>query len=384
INQYNRSLGGDFAIPLMPYGETWRRNRGLFQQKFRSSNLPTFRPMEYEKAHEMVKSFMKEPDDFFVHVKNYIVGITMNIAYGYRPSRDRDRTLELADETICLLKNNLFKAIIMQAFPPLYSILEWFPGSNEWGVRAQKMVDELLDLPFQFVQSEISKGTAQTSFTSDQLDHTGDLKGPELRDKHRRIKEVAANIHLGQFGTDTMNAALLSFIQSMVLHQDAQKKAQAEIDRVVGHERLPGLSDRESLPYVEALYKEVLRYRPVTPLGIPHAATEDFLYNQHCLPEKAVVIANVWAMSRDERVYSTPEEFLPERFLTADGNLNDDDNIPLIYGFGRRVCVGRLLAEDTLWIAIALTLATCDITHKTDANGRLIDVEGTLLPDSVV
>ncbi|KIK53241.1 hypothetical protein GYMLUDRAFT_49414 [Collybiopsis luxurians FD-317 M1] len=373
-------LGGDFAIPMMPYGETWRRSRGILQQKFRSIDLPTFRPMEYEKAHEMVKRFMNKPDDFFTHVKNYTGGVTMNVAYGYRPSEGRDHILEMADEMTHLFTDNLIKATIMQAFPPLYRILEWFPGHNEWGVQARKMVDEVLDFPFRFVQSEISKGTAQSSFTSDQLDQIGNLKDPDLKDKHKWIKEIAGNIYIA--GTDTMNAALLSFIQSMVLHQDAQKKAQAEIDRVIGHERLPEFSDRESLPYVEALYREVLRYRPVTPLGIPHAATEDFLYNEYYLPEKAVVIPNVWAMTRDERVYSIPEKFLPERFLTPDGKLNDD-NIPLSYGFGRRICVGRLLAEDTLWIAIALTLATCNITKKTDANGRLVDVED-VLPDNLV
>ncbi|KAG7096145.1 hypothetical protein E1B28_006818 [Marasmius oreades] len=374
-------LGGDFAIPMMPYGETWRSSRAALQQKLRSVDLPTYRPMVNEKAHEMVQEFMKTPDDFFAHIKSYAGGVTMHLAYGYHPSGGHDHILEMADDMTHLFTDNLIKATILQAFPPLYHILEWFPRHNEWGVQARKMVDKVLDLPFQFVQREISKGTAQPSFTSDQLDEIGNLSGPELEDKHRWIKQIAGNIYIA--GTDTMYAALLSFIQSMVLHQDAQKKAQAEIDRVIGHQRLPEFSDRESLPYVEALYREVLRYRPITPLSVPHAATEDFLYDGYCLPAKAVVIPNVWAMTRDERVYSNPDHFLPERFFTPDGKLNKD-NIPLSYGFGRRICVGRLLAEDTLWIAIALTLATCDITMKIDADGRVIVVEDSILPDNLV
>lgn len=52
----------------------------------------------------------------------------------------------------------------------------------------------------------------------------------------------------------------------MFKFEDVQKKAQEEIDRVIGHERLPDFGDRKSLPYLEAIYLEVLRYRPVTPL----------------------------------------------------------------------------------------------------------------------
>ena len=53
----------------------------------------------------------------------------------------------------------------------------------------------------------------------------------------------------------------------MVLHPEIQRKAQAEVDRVIGSDRLPTFADQSSLPYVDALVKEVLRWKPVTPLG---------------------------------------------------------------------------------------------------------------------
>ena len=53
---------------------------------------------------------------------------------------------------------------------------------------------------------------------------------------------------------------------AMALHQDVQKKAQAELDRVVGNDRLPNFNDRERLPYIDALVKETLRWNPVVPL----------------------------------------------------------------------------------------------------------------------
>ena len=61
---------------------------------------------------------------------------------------------------------------------------------------------------------------------------------------------------------------------ALVLHPEAQRQAQEQIDIVVGRERLPVLSDREHLPYVEAVVKESLRWRPVAPLAIPRRSTK--------------------------------------------------------------------------------------------------------------
>jgi cytochrome P450 len=54
----------------------------------------------------------------------------------------------------------------------------------------------------------------------------------------------------------------------MTLYPDVQRKAQAEIDQIVGNSRLPNFSDEGALPYVEAVLKETLRWHPVTPLGM--------------------------------------------------------------------------------------------------------------------
>ncbi len=65
----------------------------------------------------------------------------------------------------------------------------------------------------------------------------------------------------------------------MTLFPDKQKKAQEEISRVVGSARLPDFNNRESLPYVDCLLKEVHRLNPVGPLAVPHKSTKDDSYN---------------------------------------------------------------------------------------------------------
>jgi cytochrome P450 len=80
----------------------------------------------------------------------------------------------------------------------------------------------------------------------------------------------------------------------MALFPDVQRKAQEEIDRVVGTHRLPSFGDRENLPYLDAIVQEVLRWHPVAPMGIPHMTTEDDIYEGYLIPKGALLLPNIW------------------------------------------------------------------------------------------
>jgi len=160
----------------------------------------------------------------------------------------------------------------------------------------------------------------------------------------------------------------------MALHPEIQKKAQEEIDRVVGNQRLPDFNDRQSMPYSDAIYREVMRIRPVFPLDLPHTSTEDDVYNGYFIPKGAVVFPNTWAMTHNEEKYSRPNQFIPERFLNEQGELNDDSTV-LAYGFGRRLCPGRHMASSTVWLTIASALATFNIHKSKDDTGSDEEVE---------
>jgi len=173
---------------------------------------------------------------------------------------------------------------------------------------------------------------------------------------------------------DTTASAIDSFILAMVLHPDVQMKGQEEIDRVLGRDRLPTFDDRLSLPYVEAIYREVLRLNPPLPLGIGHSSTEDDMYLGYHIPKGCNVIANIWAMNRDPDVYSQPDDFLPERFLDDSTGPFTSLNSINAYGFGRRVCVGKYMADNTVWLTIASVLATLNLGKPKDMDGNDIDI----------
>ena len=82
----------------------------------------------------------------------------------------------------------------------------------------------------------------------------------------------------------------------MTMFPEAQRKAQAELDNVVGPDRLPTFEDRDSLPYLNAVLQETLRWHPVLPIAIPHKTTEDDTYNGYHIPAGTVLIPNNWCV----------------------------------------------------------------------------------------
>ena len=126
------------------------------------------------------------------------------------------------------------------------------------------------------------------------------------------VSQYYANQFHNLFQTQS-SSPLEMFIYIASKFPEAQKRAQAEIDRVIGNDRLPTFSDRQSLPYVEAFFREVLRWVPVLPIGLAHSAIDEDIYEGFYIPKGmalnkyylnrsrlrsillgAIIIANVW------------------------------------------------------------------------------------------
>lgn len=216
--------------------------------------------------------------------------------------------------------------------------------------------------PFQRVKSELAAGTAEPSMTAALIEEAGG------DDEH--VMWVTGGMYVA--GAGTTASTLATFMLMMTLHPQVQKKAQEEIDRVIGANRLPAFKDRENLPYIECIIKEVLRWYPVAPLAIPHRLMEEDYYEGYWMPANSTVMPNIWAMSRDETMYKDPDTFYPERFEGETGS-NLLDPRAYVFGFGRRVCVGLHFADDSMYIAMTCILATFNISKLRDANG--IEIE---------
>jgi len=93
-----------------------------------------------------------------------------------------------------------------------------------------------------------------------------------------------------------------TFLLAMITHPEIQAKAQAELDRETGGDRLPTLADRKNVPYIDQIFKEVLRWHPAAPTGLPHMTTEACEYRGYYIPKGSIVYGNIWALSQDPNV----------------------------------------------------------------------------------
>ncbi|RAL15145.1 cytochrome P450 [Aspergillus homomorphus CBS 101889] len=143
-------------------------------------------------------------------------------------------------------------------------------------------------------------------------------------------------------------------------HQGFIAKARAELDAVVGRDRLPRPEDKPQLPYITAIVDEVLRWRPAGPEGAPHLNREETTYNGYRIPKGSVVVANIWTIAREEAVFGPDtDDFIPERWLDEKGELRA---LPApAFGYGRRTCPGRYFARNVLWIIVARLLWSFEI-----------------------
>jgi len=167
----------------------------------------------------------------------------------------------------------------------------------------------------------------------------------------------------------------------MIAFPEVQRRAQAELDSVVGRDCLPTFDDAPRLPYVCAIVREILRWRPALPLCVPHAAIKDDWYEGMFIPKGTVCIANLWHCSHDRAVFGEDaDEFRPERHLNSEGELvpgpvetNQTGNVA--FGFGRRFCVGKDLANNSLYIDISRMLWGVNFECARDENGKEIPLD---------
>ncbi|KAK0200101.1 cytochrome P450 [Desarmillaria ectypa] len=366
-------MGWNDIIGLAPYGETFRSHRKLLHSVLGSkSAIRTFYPMEEQEAVNLMKRLLDSPEKLHSHIAQDVTALVLRITYGYDVKSDNDEMVALVN---CAMEELSVAStpgqFLVDIIPMLRHIPEWLPGAG-FKSKAKQWAQDLrnmINVPFEMVKQNIANGEAQESFVSNLLqDDTGRVQEHDL-------KWAAGAIYAA--GADTTVAVLDTFFLLMMLNPEVQKKAQAELDSVLGGDRLPSFDDQEDLPYINALCKELVRFHPVAPIGIPHGTLEDDVFEGHFIPKGSVVFANIWAMTHDPEVYKDPMTFNPERFL---GPNPEQDPREISFGFGRRICPGklrhaprlspdidillsgRLLAQATMYIVCSMALASFDIS----------------------
>ncbi|KAG6846728.1 hypothetical protein H0H93_012210 [Arthromyces matolae] len=191
----------------------------------------------------------------------------LSVAYGINVTSKDDPFLKTAEEAV----HSLFVAAIPGTFlvdslPILKYVPEWMPfaGFKRKAKYWRKLAEEMLNKPYEVAKRNFEMGHGVTSYTASCLEHID--KSGDIALQEEVIKCSAGTMFTA--GADTTVAALASCILGFLTNPAALKKAQEEIDRVVGVNHLPSFEDLESLPYITAVTNEALRWRDVAPIGM--------------------------------------------------------------------------------------------------------------------
>ncbi|KAH9963101.1 cytochrome P450 [Lactifluus volemus] len=340
----DRLDAGKWVFSLFPYSNKWRTWHKAFYAQVQPSMARQYHPMQVKAARQLLRNLCDTPQDFLKHLRYMPGQASLSVAYGINVAQTKGRIFNLV--------------------PFLIHLPWWFPGASfkKDAEMWKRNLDRCRDEPYEAVKKALEENKAVPSIATSTITELSENSTPETI---LMAKALPSTVYLA--GIDTSTAGLQSFVLAMVLYPEIQRRAQEEIDSVLGPDHLPDFGDEDALPYVKAVFHEVLRWSPPGPLGIPHRLTEDDVYEGYFIPAGSLVFPNIWAIMHDPITYPEPSKFKPERFLDP---VTPEPLPEAAFGYGRRICPGRFFARDVLWVGMASMLSAYEFLPATDTEGH--------------
>ncbi|KAG9101403.1 hypothetical protein FRC06_003044 [Ceratobasidium sp. 370] len=257
-------------VPFVSYTDLWRKYRRMMHIWLGKQAIPAFYLSQQHQARLLLQRLLEKSsslgtsEELDLEFFRTTAATMLRSVYGY--------DLQSVDDPFLSGIKEVVDHIAKAAQP---SRAGWKKTLREW--RKQK--------------ETVVKGVNNVSIVASLLGEV-DKWGQNETEASLCIQEAAIALFGG--GTDTTANTLAVFVLAMLLFPTTQSKAQQEIDTVVGTDRLPAMEDQASLPYVGRLIQEVLRWQPVTPLGVPHVCAEENEYRGYRFPRGAIVFGNIW------------------------------------------------------------------------------------------
>ncbi|KAF7341640.1 Steroid 17-alpha-hydroxylase/17,20 lyase [Mycena sanguinolenta] len=285
--------------------------------------------------------------NWFQHMDRVSASMVLAAAFGLHCPTIREPDFQEVIACLAELVTLTTPTASIMNFLPFLDII---PGSMPWRTRAQtyrKREDALYDrLITRAISGEASGMNTWTAVFAREDKPEGDQR--------QLMKMFVATA-----------IAMHTFILACILYPEWIPRAQREIDAIIGEDRLPSFKDRACLPYVEAIVRETLRWRPAVRFGVPHQSTADdvleYKGKEYFIPKGSIVIAVTSAIEHDQERFKNHNLFQPERFLDDTNNLKS--------GY-ETMCPGIPFAERSLWINIAMMLWTFNISRSDEPDPK--------------
>ncbi|KAA1476627.1 cytochrome P450 [Dentipellis sp. KUC8613] len=364
-------LSGGLGFGLNSYNAATRKMRTAVHGALNNHTARQYHPMQMTEAVLLTQSLLEKPEAWKAHIRRSAASLIMTILYDHPP------VLSESNSHIQHINNHMERlslacrpgAHLVELFPWMLYIPQSFA---KWKREAYRWFEHDSQV-FEGLVNEVAKrmtGNVRPCFTTALIENADEYNLSELE-----IAWVAGTMFGA--GSETTASVMEWFLLAMIAFPDVQKRAQEELDSVVGHSRVPTFADFEHLPYIQAIVRESLRWRTTVPLGLPHRSLQDDWYKDMFIPKGTICIANVQYMNRDPEVFGPdPADFNPGRYLDENGGIKPnsvEDHWSL--GFGRRNCLGRFVGSNSLFIDIAILLWAAKISRAKDDVGPL-DLDG--------
>ncbi|KAK5560797.1 hypothetical protein LTR46_001105 [Exophiala xenobiotica] len=248
-----------------------------------------------------------------------------------------------------------FQAALLDCYPVLRWLPDFVVSRKAQARRLYRRVSSNYVKLYNGIKSDMEVGKARPCLCVDMS---------KVQEKEGFSDNTAGYLagNLIEAGTETTSSTLYAFIQAMVIFPEVMKKAQEEVDRVTGPDRLPTMNDEQDLQYIRA---------------IPHCVIQDDEYQGYKIPKGAAVIHNVYSINMDPARYPDPRRFEPDRYKDDFQNAADAATASDVskrdhftFGAGRRLCQGIHVAERSLFIGIARLAWAFDVNPATDSDGK--------------
>ncbi|XP_057973032.1 cytochrome P450 81Q32-like [Malania oleifera] len=365
-----------------PYGDHWRNLRRISSLEILSNHrlhvLSDVRSGEVRSLLRRLAGASGRPvemkEAFFEMILNVMMMMIAGKRYYGKDARDAEEARafrEIVEETFRLLG-----ATNMEDYLPA---IRWLGFRSE-----EKRMVKLVEKRDRFMQSLIEEHKVRMkSTTADNSE--GERKKTMLEvllslqktDPEYYDDRIIIGLMLVMLvaGTDTSTATMEWAMSLLLNNPHVLKKAQAEIDELIGCDRLIEESDLAKLPYLHCIILETMRMYPAGPLLVPHESSENCTVGGYHVPSGTMLFVNLWAIQNDPKIWDEPRKFKPERFEGMEGNREWFKLMP--FGSGRRSCPGEGLATRVVGLTLGSLIQSFDWERVSE---DMVDMtEGTAL-----
>jgi len=325
---------------LVSEGEEHTRQRRLIQPAFHRGRIAGYAQVMAEKARLWTGARRAgEEIDLAVEMNRLTLAVVGETLFG---SEVEAEAHDIAESLTVVIEN--FNRMLL----PFWQLLRQLPTQRNRKLRnAQKRLDATM---YRLISQRRAEGRDHGDLLS-MLLAAEDAENPQKRLTDTEVRDQAMTLFLA--GHETTANALAWTWHLLAQHDEARAKMKAEIDAVLGADRLPGLEETARLPYTTAVLSEAMRlFPPVWVVG--RRALEDVTIGDYEVPRRTIVIMSQYLVHRDERFWPDAAAFRPERWLDEKAQEARPKFAYFPFGGGGRICIGDAFAwtEGVILLAV--------------------------------